>query len=158
MRKSKVSIKGIITLLNESGQIVECPMHSLGDLLKPNFGGMLNGSLINNRMFLMELQSEGLKLSKTFHYKDTKNRNEQRIAYLEQGKQVLERVLKDNYGVVPTEIQLSLHEDYDVDYCELSLEEIKADLTPAEILEVLQESKNYKPTTKTNRKMNVFFG
>lgn len=157
MRKSKVSIKGIVSLMNDE-QIIECPIHSLGDLLKPNFSGMLNGSLINNRMFLMELQSEGFKLSRTFHYKDTKDRKEQRIAYLEQGKQVLERVLKDNYGVVPADIQLSLHDDYDVDYCELPLEEIKADLNATEIQGVLKEMANYKPTTKTNRKINVFFG
>lgn len=158
MRKTKVSIKGVITLLDDTGKTLECPIYSLGALLKPNFGGMLNGSLINNRMFLMELQSEGFKISKTFHYRNNKDKATQKKDFIERCKQSLIRVLKDNYQRIPVDFHLHLEEEYDVDYCELSLEEIKADLNTDEIQEVLKDIANYKPTTKTNRKMNVFFG
>lgn len=157
MRKLKVSIKGTVTL-KDSEKTIECPIYSLGDLLKPNFNGMLNGSLINNQMFLMELQNAGLKLSKIFHYRNSTEKAAQKDEYISLGKTVLYSVLKDNYKCFPVDIQLFLEEDYDVDYCELSLEEIKADLSNDEIQEVLKDMANYKPTTKTQRKMDIFFG
>lgn len=157
MRKTKISIKGTV-ILNNSGKPIECSINNLGNLLKPNFGGMLNATLINNRLFIMELQNEGFKVSKTFHYRNSKDKIAQSNDYIERCKQSLIRVLKDNYQCIPVNFNLYLKEEYDVDYCELPLEEMKADLNTNEIQKVIQDMATYKPTIQTQRKINVFFG
>ena len=158
MRKQKVELNGTLSFLDDSGMVNEIKIQNLGSYLKPSYGGLMDGSLVNDRLFIIELQGQGFKISHTFHYEKHSEMVQKRQKYINICKNVIVNTIKDNYQRVPVDMNLFLDELYDVDYCQLSLSEMEADLTPEEMQKVLAQSQHYQSTTRTQRKQSVFFG
>lgn len=156
MRKTKQEIKGDIQLIQE-GLESSTNLKSLGHLIKPTYNGLINGTLVNDRMLIIEMQQAGIKLSKTFHYSNSKTKKDICNQFVFNCNKQIKEFLEKNY-IEKANCSLTLEEVYDEDYCVLPLSEATADLSQNEFQEVIKEMSNYAPTISPKRqKRNVLF-
>lgn len=159
MRKVKIELQGYVSL-TINNQLETVDIYKLGEHLMPGFAGMLDATLINNRMLIIEMQQSGIKFQETFHYKLLPEKKEKIAEYIKDCIQKISIFLEAKYDIDNVDYQLTSLEVFDDDYCVLPLDEAKADLTREELKGVMLELTNYQPTVrKSNKKtgQHVYF-
>lgn len=159
MRKTKQELTGIITFKNH-GKPYKANLYHLGEILMPDYGGMLDASLINNRMLIINMQQEGIKFHKIFHYRKHSDKMCCLNKYLSSCQDKIVLFLKNCYQLDDIECSLETKEIYDEDYCSLSIVEAKNDLTQEELVEVIADLGHYQPTYQKKQKktgQSVYF-
>lgn len=159
MRKTKQELIGNISFQNH-GKFYKTDLYHIGEILMLNYEGMLDASLINNRIFIIDMQQEGIKFHKIFHYRKHDDKIYSLNKYLNCCQDKIMLFLKNHYKLDNIECSLETKEVYDEDYCSLSIEEAKSDLTQEELVEVIEDLAHYQPTLQKKQKktgQSVYF-
>lgn len=160
MRKCRYEIKGRLLLKD-----VELSLENLGQYFSNSNNRhsrfhLLNGNDVANRLFMIQLSSEGFYQSKAFYYQTDTERKQILQEYQKEMSSILMNYLKREYHI-SGQLVLTTELQYDVDCSSLPIETLKAELSTDDLLRLMQEDNNYHfsiPSKKLRGIEHIFGG